>query len=183
MFAIVRRTHVRVKSGLALNRLGRPGGFCEELSGPPDELAVGVDLTLGTQVTDEVPMQARVVESAELLEGRAERDVHGAADLLVEERVIGEAVDLVVQTERDLAETARALVHLQEGIEEGAAAPSLRLHDPSALEPQSDVLDLAALEERREGEADLPCRLGLDGARVDLAVRHVVAPVGGLPAA
>ena len=44
-----------------------------------------------------------------------------------------------------------------------------------------DPFDLAALEERGEGEADLAFRLGLDGARVDLAVGHVVAAVRGLP--
>ena len=43
--------------------------------------------------------------------------MHRAADLLVEEDVAGEAVDLVVQPERDLAEHARAFVHVEERTE------------------------------------------------------------------
>jgi hypothetical protein len=59
--------------------------------------------------------------------------VHGAADLLVEEKVLGEAVDLVVEAERDLAEPPRALVELEERVEVRVAALRLGLDDRTAL--------------------------------------------------
>src|SRR4051812_43653076 len=90
----------------------------EEVPRPPDELAVRVDLALLAQVAHEVPVQRGGVPAAELLERRANRDMHGAADLLVEERVVGKAVDLVVQPEGALAEPASALVHVQQRLEE-----------------------------------------------------------------
>src|SRR2546422_5242049 len=62
----------------------------------PDELAVCIHLAFGTQVADQVPVQARGIAPAELLEARAEREVHRAADLLVEQEVAGEDVDLVI---------------------------------------------------------------------------------------
>src|SRR2546422_289824 len=80
----------------------------EEAARAPDQLAVAVHLALGPEVADEVPVQRRVVAAAELLERRSEGHVHRAADLLVEEGVRGEAVDLVVEPERDFAEPASA---------------------------------------------------------------------------
>src|SRR6266498_233503 len=157
-------------------------GRLEETARPPDELTVGVDLAVGAQVANEVPVQRGGVLAAELLEGRAECDVHRPADLLVEERVVGEAVDLVVEPEGDLTEAAGALVDVQQRLEELLAAGGLGADDLAALEAEADVLDLAAPEQRGEREADLALRRRLERARVDLAVGHVVAPVGGLPA-
>src|SRR5215217_4458729 len=126
----------------------------EEAAGPPDELTVGIDLTLSAQVADEIPVQRRLVEAAELVKRRAERDVHRAADLLVEERVPGEAVDLVIEAECDFAEPARAGVHRQQRFEVVTATRRLGGNDCAALEAQADVGHLATVEERREREAD-----------------------------
>src|SRR5207247_11161849 len=95
----------------ALDRLGRARGCPEELPGLPDELAVGVDLAVAPEVADELPVQPGFVHAAELPERSAPRDVPRPADLLVEERVVREAVDLVVEAERDLAEPARSVSH------------------------------------------------------------------------
>src|SRR5919204_1077240 len=100
-------------------------GLFEELPRSPDELAVGVDLALGTEVADEIPVQPRVVHAAELLESRAERDVHRPTDLLVEEDVLREAVDLVVHPEGHLTEPASAVVQAEHGVEELAAPGGL----------------------------------------------------------
>src|SRR5213083_2417087 len=116
----------------------------EEAARLPDELAVGVDLAVLAEVADHVPVQRRLVRAAELLERGAERNVHRPADLLVEERVAGEAVDLVVEAERDLAEPARAVVHRQQRVEELAAVPGFGADDAAGLEPEADVVDLAA---------------------------------------
>jgi hypothetical protein len=62
--------------------------------------------------------------------------VHRPADLLVEERVRGEAVDLVVEPERDLAEPARALVEIEQRVQEVSPAPGLgRSRIPSTSRP------------------------------------------------
>src|SRR5207245_11199964 len=135
---------------------------------PPDQVAVRVHLAVVAQVADEVPVQPRLVAPTEMLEGRAERDVHGAADLLVEEDVAGEAVDLVVEPERGLAENPRARIHLEERREVVLTASCLCRDDTAALEAQPHVLDLAPVEARREREADLTFRCVLRRARAYL---------------
>src|SRR5215210_4855309 len=91
----------------------------------PDQLALRVDLAVGAQVADQVPVQLRLVPAAELREAGAERDVDRAADLLVEEDVPREAVDLVVEPEGQLAENACAGVHLEQRAEKVDAAGGL----------------------------------------------------------
>src|ERR1700748_641303 len=97
----------------------------EEATGTPDEIAVGVDLALLAQIADKVPVQRRLVLRAEVGEAGAEREVHGPADLLVEERVLREPVDLVVQSEGDLPEPTRASIHREQRVEVLAAARGL----------------------------------------------------------
>ncbi len=113
----------------------------------------------------------------------AERDVHRPADLLVEEDVAREAVDLVVEAERNLAEHLRARIGVEQRAQVFLPQRRLRVDDRSILEPEAHVLDLPPLEDRREREEDLAARPGLDRARVDLAVGHVVLPVRWDPAA
>src|SRR5215218_9484839 len=136
----------------------------EEAPRPPNQLAVGVDLTVLAQIADEIPVQRGGVLAAELLEARAERDVHRAADLLVEERVVGEAVDLVVESEGDLAEPAGALVDVQQRLEELEPRGGFGADDLALFEAEPDVLDLPAPEERRERESDLALRDRLERA-------------------
>ena len=126
-------------------------------------------------------MQLRLVQPAELREARAERDVDRPADLLVEEDVAREAVDLVVEPERQLAEDGRAGVHLEQRAEEVDAAGGLGRDHAPAFEAKPDVGDLAAFEDPGKAEADLAPCLGLDRAGEDLAVRHVRVAVGLLP--
>src|SRR6185312_6913079 len=132
---------------------------------------------------DHVPVEPRGVRAARLGERRAKREMHRAADLLVAEDVAGEAVDLVVETERDLAEDAGAFVHGEEGTEVVVAAGCLRLDDATILEAQAYVLHLATVVDRRERVADGSLSLRLRGAREHLSVGHVVAPVGRDPLA
>ena len=60
------------------------------------------------QVADQVPVQRRDVRAARLGVRAAEREVHGAGDLLVEQRRAGGAVDAGVGPDPELAEEARA---------------------------------------------------------------------------
>src|SRR5438067_1250981 len=89
-------------------------GVGEQMQARADELAVGVDLPFPAEVADQVEVQGRAVEATEVLEPHSEREVHRAADLLVEEDVAREAVDLVVEAERNLADAARAVVELEQ---------------------------------------------------------------------
>src|SRR5215210_2335325 len=155
----------------------------EELTGAPDQLAVGVDLTLLAQVADDVPMQRRFVLRATVVEAGAQREVDGAADLLVEQDVPRPAIDLVVEAEGELAEGARPVVGVEKGAEVVGTSAGFGVHDAAALEAEPAVLDLAAVEPGRQREADLALGIGFDRAREDLAVRHVVGAVRRLPAA
>src|SRR5919197_95141 len=84
-----------------------------EVSGAPDQLVVRVDLAVLAQVADQVPVEPGAILPAQLLEPESEREVHRPPDLLVEEDVATEAVDLVVETERNLAEEPRPRIHLE----------------------------------------------------------------------
>src|SRR5438093_7838000 len=139
----------------------------------PDELAVGIDLPIRAEVADHVPVQTGLVPAAELLEAGAEREVHRAADLLVEQDVTREAVDLVVQAEGDLAEDARPRVHVEERLQELVPLARIGADDATTLEAQANVLHPAPLEDGREREANFAFGFGLDGARDDLSVGHV----------
>ena len=155
----------------------------EELPVAPDELPVGVDLAVTAQIADQVEMEGRAVLAAEGLEAHAEREVHRSPDLLVEEDVAGETIDLVVEPERELADPVGAFVDLQQRAEVLLAARSLRRDHPSVLQHQPCIVDLPAAENRWEPEANRSVDPGLDGARVDLAVGDVLAPVCGAPGA
>src|SRR5207342_1839941 len=159
------------------------GGLGQEPAVLPDQLPVGVHLAVATEVADHVPVEARRVLASGLGEAGAQREVHRPADLLVEEDVAGEAVDLVVQPERDLAEDAGSCVHVEQRLEVRVPARRLGCDDAPLLEAQADVLHLAAVVHGGERVADLPFRAGLDRAREDLAVGHVVAAVRGEPRA
>src|SRR5919201_6089884 len=113
--------------------------LADERACAPDELAVGIDLAVAAEIADEVPVQRRLVVAAAILEPHPEREVHRAADLLVEEDVPREAVDLVVEAERDFAEDAGAGVHVEQRVQVLLAARSLRLHHAPALEAQANV--------------------------------------------
>src|SRR3712207_6416998 len=60
------------------------------------ELPVGVELAAFAQVTDQIPVHARVVLTSGLLVGAADRKVHRTAELLVEEDVLRRLADAVV---------------------------------------------------------------------------------------
>ena len=156
----------------------------EEAAGLPDELAVRVDLALGAQVADEVPVQPRPVLPAEVLGTTSPSATCIVPPIFSSKSVLlREPVDLVVEAERDLAEPARALVQLEQRVEvlapraSASAAttrpPSKRSRTSSTSRPWKSAGNV---------KRDLALGDGLERAREDLAVRHVVAAVRGLPA-
>src|SRR5438046_6218859 len=74
------------------------------------ELVVGVQPAAAPQVLDDVPVNGAHVLAAVDRVGAADREVDGAADLLVEAHVARVALDRRVAADPELAQTARALV-------------------------------------------------------------------------
>src|SRR3954471_5436416 len=159
--------------------LDRSGGLGlpQKTARLPDKLAVGANLAFPAQIADQIEVERRAVAAAEILEAHAEREVHRAADLLVEEDVAREAVDLVVEAERDLADAVRSLVHLEQRPQVVLASGRFGVDDPALLEPEPHIFQLAPAEDGGKREPDRAVDGGLDGARVHLAVRHVLATV------
>src|SRR5437764_572369 len=155
--------------------------LAKETAAPPDELSVRVDLPFAAEIADQVEVKRRAVAAAEVFKAHPEREMHRPADLLVEEDVPSEAVDLVVEPERDLTGGGRPLVHAEQRLEIRLSAGGFGGDYAAVLESQPCVVDLAAAEDRGEAEPDRPVDPGLDRARIDLAVGQVLDPVGRPP--
>ena len=127
-----------------------------------------------TQVLDEIPVDTRLVDAAEIRVAVPERDVHGAVHLLVEERVLHVARDARVAADPELAEPARALVgveHLQQELLVGGGGG---VDDASAVEAEPDSGHLAAVVDGRKlGEADLSLGGVLEWASEELAAGQI----------
>src|SRR4051812_40382406 len=78
-----------------------------------DELAVGVQLTAGAQVFDDVPVDRARVRATRERVRVADGEMHGAVDLLVERDVLHVALDARVAADAELAEPARPLVGIE----------------------------------------------------------------------
>src|SRR5947208_372595 len=78
---------------------------CSEQPAPVllDDVAVAQELPAWTQVLDHVPMDDAFVLAAERGEARADRQVDGPVDLLIEERVLDVPLDAGVATDSELA--------------------------------------------------------------------------------
>src|SRR5207244_11407151 len=121
-----------------------------------DELAVDPELAPAAQVLDHVPVDGAPVAAAEVGEAGADREVDGAVDLLVEERVLHVPPDAAVAADPELAEPARTLVRLEHGEQEVAAVLGAGLDDPPAPELEPRGRHLATGEHGRVlGEGDV----------------------------
>src|SRR3712207_4620848 len=141
------------------------------------KLAVGVDLPVIAQVADQIPVHARVVLPAGLLLGAPDRQVHRAAELLVEEDVLGRPAYAVVGPDAELAQVSRPLVRAEHGLEELIPLLGARLDYPALHKAQPHPQDLAPRHGHRDAEVDLPVRRVLDRTGEDLSARHVVPAV------
>src|SRR3954469_20000246 len=164
-------------------RASSSAGAVQEPPVAIDELAVGVDLAAGAQVADQIPVERGAVEPSGLRIRRAEREVDGAADLLVEEDVTGEDPDRLVEAEGEPAAPARAVVDADHLAQEGLPAARSGVDNLSGLEAKTHVVDLACVEDRGVGERDLALDAGFERCREDLAVGQVLLPLGRDPRA
>src|SRR5689334_8996128 len=97
------------------------------------KLAIGIHFAF-TQVTNQIPMDRRLIQTAGIRIGSSERHMHRAADLLIEEDIARETLNAVVETECDLAQVARALIGVEHRMQELLAASGGGLHDLARLE-------------------------------------------------
>src|SRR4051812_27344363 len=151
--------------------------FVHEAAVLEQRLAVGAEAAALAQVADHVPVDGRLVRAARLGIGAADREVHGPADLLVEEDRADRAVDPEVRADADLAEARGAGVGRERLAQVGVAAVGACADDLARAELELDPLDGHAARARGDGEADRALGGVLHGAREDLARGHVAAAV------
>ncbi len=99
--------------------------------------------------------------------------MEGAADLFVEESVLGELFDRVVGADGDLAHVAGALVLVEHREEELFVLGGTGINDAVVLKLKTNALDLSPVVDPGEGVVDMP--VGILWAAKDFAVGEVFA--------
>src|SRR5690242_19123271 len=113
-------------------------------------------------------MHGRLVDAAGLGIRAPHGEVHGAADLLVEEDGADRPVDPEVRADADLAEPGGALVGGERGLQVLLAALGARGDHAALAELELDPLDADAAGAGRDRVADAALRAGLVRSREDL---------------
>src|SRR4029450_9994759 len=122
------KTRLPPRMRMVANRLNQPAAALL------DDLAVELDPAAVSQVLDDVPVHLADVRAADLRQAVAEREVGGAVDLLVEERVLHVAGHPGVPADAELAEAAGALVQVEHLRQELPIARCGGLDDHARLE-------------------------------------------------
>src|SRR6476646_4227307 len=111
---------------------------------------------LVAHLLDDVPVELADVRAAHVGQAVAEREVDGAVDLLVEERVLHVPRDAGIAADPELAEAAGALVEVELLEQELLVRLRRGVDDVPALEPEPDTAYLAAaVDGRKLPEDDL----------------------------
>src|SRR5919109_1182148 len=142
-----------------------------------EHVAVGGQPSALAQVADEVPVQRRRVLAAGLGVRAAEREVHRAADLLVEEDRARRPVDPEVRPDAELAEEAGAGLGLERAAEGVLPGVGPRADDLAVAELELDAVDVDSLGRRAHGEANPAVGALLVRPGEDLAAGHVAPAV------
>src|SRR5439155_5009952 len=103
------------------------------------EPAVGVQLAVGAQVLDDVPVDRAAVRPAGERVRVADREMDGAVDLLVERDVLHVALNARVTADAELAQPARAVAGVKRLEQELLARIRRGLDDPAARELEADA--------------------------------------------
>ena len=117
---------------------------------------------------------AELFVPAALRIGHPDRHVDRAADLLVEQDLLGGGGDAEVRADSELAQPARAVVGVEHLDEELLALLGRGVHHLAVLEAHAHAGHGAAAVARREREDDLAVHRVLHRAGEELAVGHVV---------
>src|SRR3954452_10232244 len=146
-----------------------------------DRDPIGRQAAAFAQVADEIPVPSALVAPAGLRVRAAQREVHGAADLLVEEDRADRAVDAEVRPDADLAQAPRARVGVERLAQVALAALRARLDDLAVAEDERHAAHVDAGRRGGDVEVDAAIRAGLVRAGEDLAAGHVAPAVGVHP--
>src|SRR6185369_7348434 len=120
-----------------------------------DDLAVDLDPAAPPQVLDHVPVDSTGVQTADCADPRTDGEVDRAVDLLVEQGVLGVALDSRVAADAELAEPPRAVVGFEGGDQIVLVQPRGGVDNLSALETEPDTLtDLPLVDGRELPELD-----------------------------
>src|SRR5581483_8500709 len=156
----------------------RPGDLPHPSTVLLDDLAVQLDPPAAAELLDHVPVDRAPVLAADEREAGADREMDGAVDLLVEERVPRVPLDPGVAADPELAEAARALVGVERGEQELLVPRRRRVDDLARLEAQPHALaDVPLVGGRELRELDDALSGVLEGRVEELAARHVVVRV------
>src|SRR5260221_7791851 len=79
------------------------------------ELPIGVDFAFA-QITDHIPVQTRLVDTARFGQRGPNGHMHGAPDLLIKERIFGEWLDVVVQAKDNITKVTRSGMGIKHGV-------------------------------------------------------------------
>ena len=104
-----------------------------------------------------------------------------AADLLVEQDLLREAVEAEVGAEGNLSKVAGAFIGVERGDQDIFVLAGRCLDDLATLKSEADVGDLAAAGNDRKGEANAALDRVLDRPGENLAGREVALAVGVVP--
>src|SRR4051812_26989806 len=115
-----------------------------------ERLTVHLDRAAFAKITNQIPVNGRLIGAPRLRISGAKRHVHCATDLLVKEDILGERRDVEVRPECKLAERAGASVSIEGLQQKSLTAARRRIDDTSALEAQAHIMDLPAIDDHRE---------------------------------
>src|SRR5580765_2231343 len=140
------------------------------------DAAVELESAAVPEILDDVPVELAHVRPSDLGQPVSEREVGGAVDLLVEQRVLHVARDAGVAADPELAEVASALVEVERLQQELLVGRGRRLDDAPSLEAKCDSGDLPpVVDGRKLAEDDLAFGRILDRREEELAAWHVGA--------
>src|SRR4051794_32276853 len=154
-----------------------------ELAVLEEQIAVDGKFAAIAQIANHVPMNGRFVLAACFGIASADRHMDGAADLLVEKDIAGEAVDIEVSANSELTEDSGSFIGLKDRIEVILATGGCGFGHLTGPKGEFDALNFAAGGDHRITEGDMTIDTIFDRTSEDFAVREVVCTVSVDPGA
>ncbi len=131
----------------------------DELAVLVDQLRVEVELATPLLLSlheHDIPMNGRVVAVGGLSAALSEGNMEGDGDLFVEEGTLHNTVDEGIDTQSEFAGVWCALVQIDDLVELVGSCMTGRVHNLTALELESDVIEEESSLEGGSVEGDMP---------------------------
>ena len=107
----------------------------------------------------------------------------GAADLLIEESILGEVLDIVVGADCQLADPLRAVIGFQHRLEVIEILVGGEIGYQTIFESQLDILDFATTIAGRVAVGDMSVGAVFNRSGENLTIREILLPVAVDPLA